>query len=131
MQPHLVHHTNRKTAKKLWVFLAHTIVEILRITQLLQIPNFTSTIRFLKPIPYELSTLQLNLKYKFIAMNNTSLLFNTIHNATQENKYFNATMFSPSWTLLKHITNFKILITTNYNSGKSTFLASRCVKSLN
>ena len=130
MEPHLVHHRNRKTAKQVWVFLAHTIVEILRITQLLQIPNFTSTIRFLKPIPYELSTLQLNLKYKFIAMN-TSLLFSPIHNATQENKYFNATMFSPSWTLLKHITNLKILITTNYNSGKSTFLASRSVKSLN
>ena len=42
-----------------------------------------------------------------------------------------ATMFSPSWTLLKHITNLKILITANYNSGKSTFLASRSVKSLN
>jgi hypothetical protein len=86
MEPHLVHHTNSKTAKQVWVFLAHPIVEILRITQLLEIPNFTSTIRSLKSIPCELSTLQLNLKYQFIAAN-TSLLFNPIHNATQENKY--------------------------------------------
>jgi hypothetical protein len=54
MEPHLVHHTNSKTAKQVWVFLAHPIVEILRITHLLQIPNFTSIIRSLKSIPSEL-----------------------------------------------------------------------------
>jgi hypothetical protein len=98
MEPHLVHHTNSKTAKQVWVFLAQPIVEILRITQLLEIPNFTSTIRSLKSIPCELSTLQLNLKYQFIAAN-TSLLFNPITTPTKKintkQVYFNATMFSP------------------------------------
>jgi hypothetical protein len=86
MEPDLVHHTNSRTTKQVWDFLAHPIVEILRITQLVQIPNFSSTIRYLKSIHCELSTLGLNLKYKFIAAN-TSLLFNLIHNATKENKY--------------------------------------------
>jgi hypothetical protein len=101
MEPHLVHHTNRKTAKQVWVFPAHPIVEILRITQLLQIPNFTSTIRFLKSIPYELSTLRLNLKYKFIAAN-TSLLFNPNHNSTQENKYQTSVLQSNNVQPLGH-----------------------------
>jgi hypothetical protein len=133
MEPHLVHHTNSKTAKQVWVFLAHPIVEILRITQLLEIPNFTSTITSLKSIPCELSTLQLNLKYQFIAVN-TSLPFNPIHNATQEYKYQTSVLQCNNVQPLGHTSQaynkFENIITADYNSGKYNFLASRCVKSL-